>query len=94
MEESNSTKNIFKALRICNDLSKKELAEKLNINTSYITLIEQGKKYPSLTLLKKYCQCFNISYKTFVLLEDDTDRNGWSYQEVLFNVLKILCNKE
>lgn len=57
-------KNI-KLFRINADLKQKELAAKLDIEVSYLSLIENEKKEPSLSLLKKISKVLNVPMAMF-----------------------------
>lgn len=51
----------YKAVEICNHLG---------ISPSYLSEIENGKKQPSLDLLKKYAQLFGIKLSSLILLAE------------------------
>lgn len=57
-------KNI-KLFRINANLKQKELAAKLDIEVSYLSLIENEKKEPSLSLLKKISKVLNVPMAMF-----------------------------
>lgn len=57
-------KNI-KLFRINANLKQKELAAKLEIKDSYLSLIENEKKEPSLSLLKKIAEVLNVPMAMF-----------------------------
>ncbi|MEW6003288.1 MAG: helix-turn-helix transcriptional regulator [Nitrospirota bacterium] len=57
-------KNI-KLFRINANLKQKELAKKLEIKDSYLSLIENEKKEPSLSLLKKISEVLNVPIGMF-----------------------------
>lgn len=47
----------FKSARIKNDLTQKQIAEKLNIDRSSIAHYESGDSVPSTKIFKKYAIC-------------------------------------
>lgn len=51
----------IKYLRIKNNLTSKELSEILNISVSSVSLYESGKRTPSLSLIIKVADYFNVS---------------------------------
>jgi transcriptional regulator with XRE-family HTH domain len=53
----------LRLIRVFHDLSQKDLAEKLEISKSYISEIESGKKTPTIDLLNKYSNFFDIPTK-------------------------------
>lgn len=47
-----------------------EMSKHLGISPSYLSEIENGKKQPSLDLLKKYAQLFEIRLSSLILLAE------------------------
>lgn len=62
---------VTNVLRICNDLSQKDIAQKIGISKSYISEIEANKKHPtSLKTIAELCLVFQIKmWKLFYLAE-------------------------
>jgi transcriptional regulator with XRE-family HTH domain len=62
----------LKLLRVASDLKQSSLAKDLDITANYLSLVENGKKEPSLTFLKKFSQRLNIplGYFLWIALED------------------------
>lgn len=58
--ESVAAKN-FKILRICKDISQKELAEAVGIKRSSVSMIESGNSLPSLKTAYKISSYFGKS---------------------------------
>jgi len=55
-----STSKLIKIARTNKDLSQDEVAEKLGVSKNYISLIENGKKEPSLKFLKDLAKILDI----------------------------------
>ncbi len=71
--------NISKALTLCRTqkgLSKSKLAELSGVSISYISLLEQGKRDPSITSITKICSALNIPTTIFMFLASDTNDLG------------------
>lgn len=63
-----------KAIRICRaakGLSQKELASRAGIGSSHISLIEAGKRSPSLATVEKICKALNVPTHLVMLLAAD-----------------------
>ena len=56
----------IKSLRIKNNLTQAELAEKVNIAAKHQSCIETGKNFPSAELIEKYANVFNIDACEFL----------------------------
>lgn len=63
----------LRLLRIFHDYKSKDLAQKLQISPSYLSEIENGKKTPSLELLSKYSEIFNIKVSTLMFFAEELD---------------------
>jgi transcriptional regulator with XRE-family HTH domain len=60
-----------KALRIARamaGLQQNEVADLAGINSSYVCLIEAGKRTPSVHALEKLCKALDVPHHLFVLL--------------------------
>jgi transcriptional regulator with XRE-family HTH domain len=62
----------LRLLRIASDLKQTSVAKDLDITANYLSLVETGKKEPSLTFLKKFSQRFNVplGYLLWIALGD------------------------
>ena len=59
-------------------ISQKELAEKIGISKAYLNLIENDKKQPSIELLTKIAELYDIPVQMLIFLslsEDDVKEN-------------------
>lgn len=65
--------NILKKMRLIYGYTAKEISEKLNISASYLSEIENNKKTPSVELLKKYADIFDIKLSSLILLSEYYD---------------------
>lgn len=65
-----------RALRIVRQyhrLSQSEMADKIGISRSYLNEIEKGKKEPSLDVLKKYSDAFDLPLSHLMLFAERSD---------------------
>lgn len=51
--------------RVLKNMSQEELAKKANVDRSYISQIESGKKTPSLSVLERIADALECSLKDF-----------------------------
>lgn len=86
-------KRVLKALRVANDYSIKDLAEKLQVSSSHISRIEAGEKNPSEELIKKYSKLFGVRVSTIKFFDSEKNKKNLKYQEVLLLVLQKMCGK-
>lgn len=70
-------------------LSQIEAAERIGISRSYLNEIEKGKKEPSLDILKKYSEAFDIPLSHIMLFAENED--GDNFDKVrMFAADKVL----
>jgi len=87
---------LYKALRLMrvfHDLSQKDLAEKLDISKSYLSEIESGKKQPTLTLLERYSQVFDVPMSSILFFSEsigEKEIHKKLRETISSKVLKIL----
>lgn len=80
-----------KALRMTREfhrMTQATLANRLEISSSYLSEIEGGKKRPSLDLLEKYANIFDVPASTFLLFEERT--HGASSEKTASKANKLL----
>lgn len=66
----------LRLLRIFHDYKAIDLSKKLEISQSYLSEIENGKKSPSIELLNKYSQVFDIKPSTILFFSEEIDRSN------------------
>jgi len=60
----------LKLLRRSQGLNQSALAKKLDISRSYISELESGNRTPSLDLLKRYAEVFNVPVSSLVFFAE------------------------
>lgn len=70
----------LKFLRIAKGLKQADLANRLNVSTNYISLVENDKREPSLSLLKELADALDIPVG-LLFLELDMSKKEISPQE-------------
>lgn len=81
---------VLRTVRIAQDLSTKEVADKMNVRTSYITDVERGDRTPSISTLDKYCEALNIPTNSIFLWRDSQKKNHYSFQKLLMTILMAI----
>jgi transcriptional regulator with XRE-family HTH domain len=63
----------LKLLRIASKLTQSSLAKDLDITANYLSLVENGRKEPSLTFLKKFSKKLDapLGYLLWLALEEE-----------------------
>ena len=65
----------LRLIRVFYDLSQKQLAEKLGISKSYLSEIESGKKTPTIDLLNRYADYFDIPVSSIMFFAENLDKH-------------------
>ena len=63
----------LKTIRQYHRLNQNELARKQSLSPSYISEIEKGKKEPSLDVLQKYAQYFDVHLSSLIVFSETLD---------------------
>jgi transcriptional regulator with XRE-family HTH domain len=61
----------IKLIRTSSGLKQKDIATKLGVTPNYISLVENGSREPSISLLKKLATIFDVPVGLFFLWEGD-----------------------
>lgn len=62
--------NAIKLIRKYHNLNQTQLALKLSISTSYLSELESGKKEPTLDILQRYSNVFNVPLSSLVVFSE------------------------
>ncbi|MFB2768076.1 helix-turn-helix transcriptional regulator [Pelatocladus sp. BLCC-F211] len=81
----------LRLMRVFHDLSQKELAEKLGISKSYLSEIESGKKIPTLDLLNRYSEFFDIPVSSIMFFSESLNKDVRTEKLRMFVSSKILA---
>lgn len=64
----------LRLLRTFHDLKLKDLADRLDLSASYVSELENGKKEPSIEIIKRYADEFRTTPSTILFFsEPDSD---------------------
>ena len=81
----------LRLIRVFHDLTQKELAEKLGISKSYLSEIESGKKTPTLDLLNRYSEFFDIPASSIMFFSESLNKDIKTEKLRTFVSSKILA---
>lgn len=83
----------LRLIRVYHDMNQSITAEKLGISKSHLSEIESGKKKPSLDLLEKYGQVFDVPLSSIMFFSENVGK-GPMYEKarrlVAGKLLKLL----
>jgi transcriptional regulator with XRE-family HTH domain len=63
-------------LRIYHDMSQTALSSALKLSNSYVSELESGKKQPTLEVLEKYADYFQIPVSSLLLFSEQLGKKG------------------
>ena len=81
----------LRLLRIFHDLKQNELADRLGLSKSYISELEKGNRTPSLEVVEKYANTFNIPTSSILFFSENLPHatNGkWSSENARQTIAK------
>ena len=83
----------LRLIRVFHDLTKSQVADRVNLSRSYITELESGSKKVTLEVLEKYAEAFNLPVSHLMLFAERAEKGGASENArvtVAGKVLKML----
>ena len=80
----------LRLIRVFHDLSQTELAEDLHVSKSFLSEIEAGKKNPTMELLQKYANIFNMPVSSIMLFSENMNSKKVSEKFRAFATDKIV----
>jgi transcriptional regulator with XRE-family HTH domain len=73
----------IKLIRTASGMKQKEIAVKVGVTPNYLSLVENGKREPSISFLKRLAAVLGISVSLFFLWEqEETGRSGKNLDQV------------
>lgn len=92
MENQNNRKigHVVKILRTASGLRQKDLAERVGIKPHYLSLVESGKREPSLNVVRLIAKALNVPVSYLFWELDDTPKEFEGKERNLWNELKTL----
>lgn len=75
MKTSKDLGTRLKMIRIFSEIKQKDLANKLNVPASLLSLYEQGKRDPSIKFLNSFCEHFDMSLSQFFAYQTSKEKN-------------------
>lgn len=64
----------LRLLRVFHDLTLTEMAKELEISAPYLSEIENGKKAPTLELVRRYARIFKTSPSSLLFFSEEIER--------------------
>ena len=85
---------ILKRLRVIYGIKASQMADNLELSTSYLSEIENNKKQPNLRLLEKYAEIFQIKLSSIILLAESHEEMKMRGQgdEFIRKIMIMLIN--
>lgn len=80
----------LKKIREFHNMKQYELANTIGISNSYLSEIESGKKSPSLELLKKYSEVFDIPVSSLIYFSEELEKPTTSSNTIKVKAKKFL----
>lgn len=80
--------NVLRLFRIARDMTVKELAEKMDVSSSYICDVERGARNPSMETYQKYSDALRVPLSTIIFFNEEVTSYGYSYRKLLISILQ------
>jgi transcriptional regulator with XRE-family HTH domain len=66
----------LRLIRVYHDLKQKDAAKRLEISSSYLSEVENGHKAPTLELINRYSETFNIPVSAIMFFAEHVEGDG------------------
>lgn len=73
--------NTIRFLRTEAGLKQNDFADRIGVSQNYLSLIENGKREPSISFIKKVSETFDIPYEFFLINQMEIKADGFSETE-------------
>lgn len=80
----------LRLIRVYHDMKQNEAADKLGISKSYLSEIEKGHKEPSLDLLRRYENTFDIPTSSIMFFSENLGKSPTRERARTFVASKII----
>jgi len=90
MKPQNNIGQVLRSFRIAREMTAKELAEKMNVRSAYISNVEHGLKNPSRDTYKKYSEALNIPYSVIEFFDEEVTKQGYTFRKLLIAILQYV----
>lgn len=84
----------FKALRQARGLTQAQMADKLGISISAVSMYEQGRRKPDNDMLRKICEKFRVSTDSLLGINVKGNSEGKSVDEFIDEVTYTLMSQK
>lgn len=84
----------FKALRQARGLTQAQMADKLGISISAVSMYEQGRRKPDNDMLRKICEKFRVSTDSLLGINIKGNSEGKSVDEFIDEVTYTLMSQK
>lgn len=82
----------IKTIRAAKGISQKELGKKLNLDTSYLSRIENEQRTPSAELLENIAKQLDVPFYLFILLSSEKGNLKGTKTQAIEEIGKNLLN--
>jgi len=66
----------LRLIRVFGGISQTELAQKLGVTKSWISEIESGRKVPTIALLSRYAEVFDLPLSSILFFSEQMENRG------------------
>ncbi len=86
----------LKLLRTASNLTQSSLAKDLNVTANYLSLVENGRKEPSLTLLKRFSKKLDapLGYFLWLALEENRSQEKFDLKRKMDELLVTIIREK
>jgi transcriptional regulator with XRE-family HTH domain len=80
----------LRLIRVFHNLKQTEAAEKIGISQSHVSELERGAKIPTLDVIEKYAEAFDIPASSIIYFSENIRPQTRATRSVANKILKLL----
>lgn len=80
--------NVIHSLRMIQDMTVKELSEKMGVTSSYICDVEANRKCPSLDKLEEFSSALGVNFQTLMYFYEAGKKCRYNHKRLLLGILQ------
>lgn len=84
---------VLRCIRIAQEKVVKDVAQGVDVSSTYITEVENGNKTPSYDMLKKFAKYFEFPASKIIQIEENAIEEDLEYANILLLCVEYECGK-
>lgn len=85
-----SINDALRVIRRANGLTLSDLSNKIDLDASYLSRIENGRLKPNINVVKNYADTFKLQLSTIMLFAEEIQRKPTLKENLLKSIMRLM----